>query len=567
MRVTLVLIVALALASCGPRAAGPRDALSAIEFADLSRSVAAPSASGAQFFVAPKSLHAGPMIAVPERELVIDEPDVPAEFTEVRTIVTVHPMPDEIDAADALTPTSQTAATQPDFAAAPLDVSRPDITPESGRLTQALSSAYQTNPVVNRARANLRAADEEVAIARSTIRPTVSLAASGGLETRRNVNVPVSRGARTFTDDERSASVALEVTQPLFRGFRTRNSTRAAAAGVRAERKRLRATEQDVILATANAFLDVRRARRGEALRRQEVAFLQQQIAAAESRLRFGEATRTDVDQATTRLGEAQALLFAESAAARAAEARFREFSNTDPGTLNLDIDLAALVPSSLADALRAGQNGNPDIQLALHEVDAANFEVQTLAGERLPTVSVTGRVGLDAGTITADRSELAAVRLNVSMPIYQGGGVSARVRQAKELLGGARIDVDVARNETRSDIASAWGAYQGAVLSLEVADASIAVAQRAVSGLLEELRVGERTTVDVLDAQRDLIRVQITRAGALRQRDAAAFQLLRELGQLDPSMLGLGIPAYDPKEHYVAVKDRWAGLRTPNGS
>ena len=555
MRVFLLLIVAVGLGSCGPRASGPHDALSAIEAADLSRSVAAPAPTNAQFFVAPKALHAGPTIIGP-----VPAQDAAAAAADPRTTVTVHPIPDDHDPAE--------FEAVEDLVVGAAALSAPlDITPESGRLSDALRSAYDTNPIVNRARANVRAADEDVAIARSGNRPTVSVAASGGMASDRYVNTPANLGGGTFTDDERSASIALEVTQPLFRGFRTRNATRAAAAGVRAERQRLRGTQQDVILATANAFFDVRRARRGEALRRQEVAFLQQQIGAAQSRLRYGEGTRTDVDQATTRLGEAQTLLFEESAAARAAEARFREFSNTDPGTLDLDIDIAARMPASLADALRAGQDGNPDIQQALHEVDVANYDVRTLEGEMLPTVSVSGRVGLDAGTSSADRTESAEVRLNVTVPIYQGGGVSARVRRAKEQLGGARIGVDVARNETRSDIASAWASYQTARESMAAAEASIAVAQRAVAGLLEELRVGQRTTVDVLDAQRDLIRVQIIQAGARRQRDSAAFQLMRELGQLDPSMLGLGIPDYQPEEHYEATVDRWAGLRTPNGS
>lgn len=554
MRVSLLCLIAVGVASCGPRASGPGPQLAAIESADLSSSAAV--ASSAQFFVAPQSLHS-PTIAAPAT--------AETELMEARTSVTVHPMPDDRDPL-----IRYDDPVPPGAVRAPASLTSPapprDGVETAGRLSDAFRSTYQTNPVINRARSDLRAADEEVAIAKSLNRPTIALTANGGLGTERNVNVPTSTGSGTVTDDRPDGIVALEVTQPLFRGFRTRNATRAAHAGVQAERQRLRATEQDVILATAVAFLDVRRFRRGEVLRRREVDFLREQIGAASDRQRFGEGTRTDVDQATARLGEVESLLLQESAQARAAEARFREFSNVDPGNLKLDIDLSHLVPQSLSEALTQGQTNNPDIQLAMHEVDAASFQVSTLEGERLPTVSLTGRVGVQAGTSSADRTESAEVRVNVSVPIYQGGGVSARVRQAKESLGSARIGVDVARNETRSDIASSWAAYGTALEALDSARRSIGVAQRAVNGILEELRVGQRTTVDVLDAQRDLIRVQIIEAEAERQRDAAGFQLLRELGQLDPSVLGLAVPRYDPAEHYTAVADRWAGLRTPDG-
>lgn len=567
MRVLLTFLAAAGLASCaggGQRA----QTSSAIESADLHRVVAASGTPRAQYFVAPEALHAGPpSIIVPGHEL--DQ-----GLVEARTTVTVHPIPDDAEFADPVPVRGAPANAPPVHRAPPLDPTPPGviIAPSSappqtaGRLTDALRSAYDTNPTVNRARSNVREADENVAIARAGSRPTISIAAEGGWQSARSVNTVTSNGSGTVTQDQLPGAVSLEISQPLFRGFRTRNATRAAAAGVRAERQRLRATQQDALLATAVAFLDVRRFRSGEALRQREVDFLNQQVEDARNRLEFGEGTATDIDQAQSRLAEARALLLDERGAAREAEARFREFSNLDPGRLQLDIDLARLLPPSLGEALRAGQDDNPDIQLALHQVDAANFEVATIEGERLPTVSLTGSVGMDAGSGSADRNESAEVKVNVSVPIYQGGGVSARVRQAKEALGGARIDVDIARNQTRADIASAWSAYRAAGESVAAADESIAAARRTVAGFLEELRVGQRTTTDVLDAQRDLIRVQVTREIALRQRDSAAFELLRALGKLDPAMLGLDTIEYDPVEHYEATKDRWAGLRTPDG-
>lgn len=438
---------------------------------------------------------------------------------------------------------------------------------EATSLRDAFSAAYDTNPNINRARANVRAADEGVAIAKSGNRPTITAGVSAGVNYQRDVNVPLGLGlSGNFSSTETPTTLSVDLTQPLFQGFQVRNPTRQAEATVLAERARLDATEQNVLFNTAVAFLDVRRFRGGVALRNQEVAFLGEQVVAAQSRLKFGEGTRTDIDQAETRLAESRALLADERAAADAAEARFIELTGIVPANLDREINVAPLLPATMGEAIRLGQEANPSIGLAIHQADAAIFQVKALEGEALPQVSLTGRLRTDIGVDESDRAEAAEVRLNLEVPIYQGGRVSAQVRQAKEELGGARIAVDLTRDEVRADVASSWTDYRAAIVAIGAADQSIAAARRALSGVLEELRVGQRTTLDVLDAQRDLIRSQLTRLASLRQRDAAAFGILRGIGALTPDNLGLPVVPYVPEEHYVAVKDRWFGMRTPDG-
>jgi outer membrane protein len=439
---------------------------------------------------------------------------------------------------------------------------------EATTLGEALSAAYETNPNINKARANVRAADEGIAVAKSGNRPTVTAAVSTGVNYQRDVNVPLAlEGSGNFSSTETPTALSVDLTQPLFQGFQVRNRTRQAESVVLAERAQLDATEQNVLFNTALAFLDVRRFRAGVRLREQEVTFLGQQVEAARARLRFGEGTQTDIDQAETRLAESEALLADERAAADAADARFIELTGLAPADLGREFNVVPLLPRTLAEAITLAQQANPAIGAAIHQADASTFEVKALEGQALPQVSLTGRLRTDIDVDERDRVEAAEVRLNVEVPIYQGGRVSAQVRQAKEELGGARIGVDVARDEVRADVATAWTDYRGAIAAIEAADQSIAAARRALEGVLEELRVGQRTTLDVLDAQRDLIRAQLTRLASLRERDASAFAILRGIGALTPDILNLPVVPYVPEEHYVAVNDRWAGMRTPDGS
>ncbi|MEM7696003.1 MAG: TolC family outer membrane protein [Pseudomonadota bacterium] len=442
-----------------------------------------------------------------------------------------------------------------------------NVRPAAGTLRGAFEEAYESNPTLNQARANLRAADENIAIAKSGNRPTITANFETGVQHVREVNTLTSTGVDGNPIENRTPTqVALSVSQPLFRGFRTRNATRQAEANVRAERERVRATEQDVFLNTAIAFVDVRRFTASSGFRRQEVAFLQEQLSAARARQEFGEGTRTDIDQADARLAESRATLAADLSSLAQAKARFQELTGAEAVNLTRDIDVVRLLPENLGEALRVGASQNPNIHLAIHEVDAAQFNVKTLEGEALPTVTLNGNVQTDIDISDADRVESAEVSLVVAVPIYQAGRVSAQVRQAKEQLGGARIAVDAARDGVRSDLASAWATYQAALDTISAANRSVAAARRAVEGILEELRVGQRTTVDVLNAQADLIRAEITRVEGIRQRDGAAFVILRNMGTLDIATIGLSVKAYDPTTHYVATRDRWIGMRTPDG-
>lgn len=435
-------------------------------------------------------------------------------------------------------------------------------------MKDSLSSAYSNNPSLNQARAQLRSIDEGVPIAKSGIRPQVygSFSASSQYTGLHGAYSSLTNQKFNASGANNPIGMSLNFTQPIFQGFQTKNSVLQAEAAVRAQRELLRNSEQSVLLDAATAFEDVIQNTSLVSLRKSDVTFLNEQVKASTDRLDVGEGTRTDVSQSEARYAEAQSdLNFAEADLA-SAKATYRQVTGLDARNLVDNLNLAPKLPPSLERALAIGQDNHPAIQSAIHNVDVAQFNVKTLEGEYLPDVSLNGSVGRTYDNGSADYADSAQVTLNVNIPIYQGGRVSAQVRQAKEDLGYARIQVDILRDQVRQAVVQAWADYQASVASIQAARTGVFAQQLALQGVIEEQKVGQRTTLDVLDSQRDLVDAQVTLVQAERNKVVAAYSLLSATGQLGVDMLNLRVARYQPQEHYQAVKDKWIGMRTPDG-
>ncbi|WP_163271963.1 TolC family outer membrane protein [Chelativorans alearense] len=422
----------------------------------------------------------------------------------------------------------------------------------------ALAKAYQNNSSLNASRAGVRVTDEDVAIAKSGLRPRIS--ATGSLQLR-----------STDGTEIRTGEFGINLQQPIFDGFQTRNNTRAAEAQVRAANESLRNEELNTLFDAASAYMDVIRDRQISVFRARNLEFLEEQVRSARSRFEVGEGTRTDVAQAEASRQAALAQLSAARAQVDASAATYRELVGEEPGTLKMPSPLTRLLPSSLEQAVGLALAQHPAIVARQHQVDAAAFSVKAREGTLLPNLSATAGLsrnyqdpsqGLDGDTT----SDSASIGLTLTVPIYQGGEASARVRQSKESLGQARINVDVTRDTVRQAITSAWTQYRAAVESVSANRELVNAAQLALNGVIEERDVGQRTTLDVLDAQADVIDAQIDLVESQRNVVVASYAIVSAMGRLSPSQLGLQVATYRPEEHYNAVKDKWFGLRTPDG-
>jgi outer membrane protein len=341
-----------------------------------------------------------------------------------------------------------------------------------------------------------------------------------------------------------------------------------AETAVLAGREVLRNTEQTVLLDAVTAYMDVILAQALLSIRAQNIDFLTEQVRAARDRLNVGEGTRTDVAQTDAALQLGRSTYNAAVAALNAARANYQLVIGHAPRNLGKLRSIAKLLPRSVDSGIATGRARHPAILASGYNVDVAAFNVKVLEGQLLPTVSVDGTfsTGTDQQGPGSGTTNSAAVMARLSVPIYQGGLPSAQIRQAKETLGQRRIEQDVARDQVRLAVVSAWGNLDAASAQIEATNAQVAAEQLVLSGVIEERKVGQRTTLDVLTAQQDLLNARILQVTAQRDKVVAAFALLAATGGLDAANLGLAVRRYEPTHHYEQVRDKWFGLRTPDG-
>jgi outer membrane protein len=430
-------------------------------------------------------------------------------------------------------------------------------------ITQALASAYSSNPTINSARAQTRADDEGVSIARGGLTPVITLF---NTTTESHTNQVLSTSSEKTTGTN---VVGVQITQNLFTGFRVKNAVKQAEVGVLASREVLRNTVENVLFDAAQSYMDVLRDGAILEIRRRNVLFLEEQVRAANERFNVGENTRTDVAQARAALATARAAVSLAESNLATSRATYRQIIGHDPDGLSETFPYSRLVPSNLTQAVSVGLDDHPLILAAIHQADAQAFKVKQAESELLPQVSVQGTVQHNE-TLTGYPDNYdpnsATISAQVSIPLYAGAAAYGTIRQSKELYGQRKIDIDVARDQVRAAVVTAWAQLNAAAEAISAATEGVSAAEIALSGVQEEQKVGQRTTLDVLNQQQTLLSARETLIGAQHDRIVASFSLLSAMGRLTAEGLRLPTPAYDPKEHYRAVRGLLIGVSTPDG-
>ncbi len=426
-------------------------------------------------------------------------------------------------------------------------------------LLEALASAYTNNPTLNAQRAALRATDEGVPQARSGYWPKVFGTIDAGVS--QTSGVGRTSGLTTFP-----RTYSLTVEQPIFEGFRTKNGVKMAETAVLAGREMLRSTEQDTLLSAVTAFMNLVQAQANLNLQRQNVDFLQQQLNAADDRLKVGEGTKTDVAQTQARLAAGQSQYDAAVASLNAAIATYEQVVGHRPKSLGTAKPIDFMLPRSIDAALASGLASNPKVLATGYNIDIASYNVNVQEGSLLPTAGLTGALSR-ADNTSAPGSVAYSARLmaGINIPIYTPG-VNSKVRQAKETLGQRRIERDAAVASMRQSVITAWGSLDAARAQARAADAEVRAQTLVLSGVQEQQKVGQSTTLDVLNAQQSLLSAKQAQVTAQHDRVVAAYTLLSAVGSLSAEKLGLQVARYDATDHYKKVRDKWFGLRTPDG-
>jgi outer membrane protein len=427
----------------------------------------------------------------------------------------------------------------------------------------ALARAYVANPTLNSQRAQVRVTDETVPIAKAGQRPKASGTADIGFT---ELGVHNDNGQTSHTS-LRPGGVGVTLNQNLFDGLRTRNSTRAAESQVFGARETLRNTEQNVLFNGATSYMNVLRDSAILSLQRNNVEVLAEQLRQTKDRFAVGEVTRTDVAQAEAALAGGQSQVSLAESNLKTSIATYRQNIGDEPKQLAPGRSIEKFLPVTLDLAVATAQAEHPAINAAIHGVDSAELQVKVAEGALFPTLgasaSLTRRYDVQ---IPGDFRTTASVTAQLSVPIYEGGEFYARTRQAKETAGQARINVDVTRDQVRAAVVSSWGALEAAKAQIAAAQAQVNANEIALNGVREEAKVGQRTTLDVLNAQQALLNSRVSLITAQRDRVVASYSLMSAVGKLSARVLGLRVDEYDAKRHYEQVKDKWIGLRTPDG-
>jgi outer membrane protein len=427
-------------------------------------------------------------------------------------------------------------------------------------LHEALGAAYRTNPTLGAERARQRATDEQVPQALSGWRPQISASASAATQSRRarSRNFLGAPGPYDTTDTT-PGTLRIQLTQPIYQGGRTTASTKAAEANVKAGRQQLLSTEQDVLFRTVQAYMNVMRDRQIANLRAQNIKVLRDQLRATKLRFQVGEVTRTDVAQSEARVSQSISAESTARAQLAASIASYVTLTGHQPGKLSMP--RLPKSPPSLEVALRRSQELSPNILAAAQVQDAAMHNIDIARSDLLPVLSVQASATIteDWG-VKAGNEQVGRVETVLNVPIYDGGRTYSSVREAKQTENQRRIEVIEATRQVRESVTSSWNFRNSSRESITAAKSQVSAAQQALSGVREEYLVGSRSTLDVLNAQQELLNARISLVTAERDYIVASYQLLGTIGKLTAPQLALRVPYYDPKANYNRVRNKLFG-------
>jgi outer membrane protein len=432
-------------------------------------------------------------------------------------------------------------------------------------LPEAMVRAYQSSPQLNADRARQRGTDENVPQALTGYRPQIVASLGAGLQAVRDLlpnNTIQTATLRPWT-------IGVTVTQVLFNGFKTANSVRVAEFQVQSGREALRNTGQGVLLDAVTAYMNVLANQALVEAQRTNVSVLREILATTKRRLDAGDVTPTDTAQAESRLSRGLADLNAAEVALAISKATYTQVIGDAPSQLAAATSVDRLSPISLSASVETANHEHPAVLGAGYDVDIAQTTIKVAESSLLPTVSVQGSASRTVETdtsLTTTSTDQASIIGQINVPIYEGGTAASQTRQAKEVASQSRMVLEQVRNQSRTAAVSAWVSNEGTKVALTAAESEVRAADVALQGVRREAQGGQRTTIDVLNAQQDLTNARSRLIQTQRDRVIASYTLLSAVGRLDVHTLNLNTPDYLPEVHYHQVRDAWHGIRTPSG-
>ncbi len=426
-------------------------------------------------------------------------------------------------------------------------------------LREALVKAYHTNPTLTGARAGQRATDETVPIARARGLPSVNTTAS--------YSEYLEQGSNNFLSPSRGFNAGLNLNVPIYQGGAVRNAVRAADSRVQAGQAGLRDTESSLFSQVVGAYMDVIRDSAIVSLNQVQVNVLRVNLDATRDRFQVGDLTRTDVAQSESRLAVAQGQLESANADLIASKESYIRLVGNAPGTLDAPPPLPNL-PSSADMATAIAIDNNPGLAAAKLRRTAARYDTGAARAARLPKLSAIGSEGytdylgslpsFGTGGTTTQTSRTTTVGLQASLPLFQGGLPAAEVRQAQALESQAIETVTATERSIIAQTRAAYASWQASNDIIKSSETAVAASELSLEGVRAENSVGNRSILDILNAEQELTNAQVNLVSARRNAYVAGFALLAAMGKAGVNDLGLdGGPLYDPQVNYRRVRNR----------
>jgi len=452
-------------------------------------------------------------------------------------------------------------------AAAVLLVAYMGLAPALGdTIEAALVRAYQNNPQLNAQRAIVRSTDENVPQALSGYRPKVAVTASAGYQYT-DAQSTAFGSTIDFHGAQATASAGGTVSQTLYNGNQTANKTRAAESQVSGAREGLRVLEQTVLLTGATIYMDYLRDAAILEVQRSNTRVLEQTLKQTQDRFNVGEVTRTDVAQSEAQLAAGKTQQLTAEANLTTTRANFRRIIGNEPEALAPGSPVDRFLPKTLPTAVELSLIENPNVTAAMFGIDVSYLQVKVNEGALLPTVTALASIQeAYQPAITTPRQFLTSAIAQFNVPLYQGGAEYSLIRQSKETLAQQRLNLALTRDQTRANTVTAWGQLVAGKAQVASAQSQVTASEIALNGVREEAKAGQRTTLDILNAQQALVNARVALVTAQHDRVVASYAVLSAVGRLSPQVLRLATSVYDPSVHYRQVRDSWYGVRTPDG-
>ena len=427
-------------------------------------------------------------------------------------------------------------------------------------LETALSKAYNYNPSLKSARAASSAVNENVAIAKSGYRPTLSIDGEYS-ETKINTNASVN-GVRSKPVDGYNRALVATISQPIFRGFKTINSVSSAKSYVKASKANLMNAEQSVLLNASIAYLAVLRDEAIVKLQKNNEKLLKKELDETKERFKVGEVTTTDVSQAKASYASAQSQRISAEGNLEASKAIYEQIIGETPKDLTEPKDIESFFPTSMEKALEYAKKNNFSLRAAKQNLKAKKYDVRVSKGDLLPTVNayaLAGRVKTENYTTdknpTSDSVELG---VNFSMPLYNAGASRAKIRQSKYYHWQAQEDLLNAEDELLSSIPSNWEYLSANKAKIESVKAQVKAYQVALDGVREEEALGNRTVLDVLNQYQYLLNAEVEEVTTRHNYYVSGLSLLQAMGKLTAKELKLNVDLYDADDKYKDTSGKW---------